>query len=92
MYPSITKELQSIHSARTYTDITLQELDIILVFRKFVLFYNNTTWENTKTDNFDVTMGLFDFAQFTDLVEIQILDTQGRYLNLKNLGIYRDDG
>ena len=44
------------------------------------------------TDNFDVTMGSFDFAPIADLVEINILDTLGRLLNLDNVGIYRDDG
>ena len=93
-YPSITKELllHSMHLARNYTDITQEELAIILACWKFVLFYNNTTWEKTTTDNFDVTMGSFDHAQIADLVGIYILDTLNRFLNLNNAGIYRDYG
>ena len=67
-------------------------MDIILACRKSVLFYNNTTWEKKPTDNFDVAIGSFDSAQNTDLVGIYILDTLGRFLNLSNIGIYRDDG
>ena len=63
-YPSIIKELllQRIRLARNYTDITQEELDIILSCRKSVLFYNNITWEKTTIDNFDFTIGSFDFA------------------------------
>ena len=43
------------------------------------------------TDNFDVTMESFDSAQIPDLVGIYILDTLGRFLNLSNMRIYRND-
>ena len=65
--------------------------DIILASRKSVLFYNNTTWEKTTTDKFDVTMGSFDSSKTVDLVGIYILDKLGRFLNLNNVGIYSDD-
>ena len=93
-YPSKMKELllQSINLARNYTDITEEELDIILAYRKSVLVYNNTTWEKKATDNFDITMGSSDFALIADLVGIYILDTLGRFLDLSNIRIYRDDG
>ena len=89
-YPSITKELLllSINLARNYTDITQEEL----ACRKSVLVYNTTTWEKKTTNNFDITMGSFDSAQIADLVGIYILDTLGRFLNLKNVRIYRDGG
>ena len=51
----------------------------------------NPTWEKT-TDDFDVTMGSFDCAQIADLEGIYIFDTLGRFLNLNNDAIYRDDG
>ena len=35
-------------------------------------------------------MGLFDFVQIADFVGIYILDTPGRFLNLNNVGIYKD--
>ena len=84
--------LQSINLAGNYTDITQEELDIILTCRKSVLFYNNTAWEKTTTNNFDVTMGSFDSTPIADIVGKYILDKLIRFLNLNNLGIYRDDG
>ena len=71
------------------TDIN--PFDIILACRKSVLFYNNTTWEKTTTNNFYVTLGSFDSAQIADIVGIYILDTLSRHLNLNNIGIYKDD-
>ena len=44
------------------------------------------------TNNFDVTIGSFDSVQIAELVEIYILDTLGRYINLNCIGIYRDVG
>ena len=82
---SITKELLllSINVARNYTDITKEELNIILACRKSELVYNNTTWQKKTTDNFDVTMGLFDSAQIANLVGIYILDTIGLFFRFK---------
>ena len=37
-------------------------------------------------------MGSFDSSQIADFRGIYILDTLGRFLNLNNVGIYRDDG
>ena len=37
-------------------------------------------------------MGSFDSVQIADLVGIYILDTLGRFLDLNNIRIYRDDG
>ena len=37
-------------------------------------------------------MESFDSTQITDFVGICILDTLGRFLNLNNVGTYRDDG
>ena len=73
-YPSITKKLplQSINLARDYTDITQEELDIILACGKSILVYNNITWEKKTTENFDVTTGSFDSAKIVDLEGIYI--------------------
>ena len=90
----MTKELllRSIKLTWNYTDITQEELDIILACGKYALFYNDITWEKTTTDNFNVTLGSFDSAQIADFVGIYILDTLGRFLNLNHVEIYRDDG
>ena len=37
-------------------------------------------------------MGSFDSSQNADLEGIRILDTPGRFLDLRNIGLYRDNG
>ena len=88
---SFTKNAYLINLSKNYTDITQEELDIISACRKSVLIYDDTTWEKMTTNNFDVTMGLFDSAQIADLVGIYILDTLERFLNLNCINIYRDE-
>ena len=36
-------------------------------------------------------MGAYDSAQVADLIEIYILDTLGRIVNLEQVGLFRDD-
>ena len=59
-YPLIMKDLllHSINLAKNYTEITQEELDITLTYRKCIL-NKDTTWVKMGTDNFDVTMGSF---------------------------------
>ena len=80
--------LQSIDLAKNQKDITQEELYIISARWKSVLINNDTTWEKTTTDNFDVTMGSFDCVQIADQVGIYILDTLGRFINSNSIGIY----
>ena len=58
-YPSITKELlvRSLNHAREYTDITEEEIEIILASRKSVLSDGGRSWVKNHVDNFDVPMG-----------------------------------
>ena len=50
---------------------------------------NKETKPNQKKtiDNFDVTMDSFDCADFAG---IYILETLGRFLEINNIGLYRD--
>ena len=84
-YPFITKELllQCINLPKNYIDITKEELNIILVCRKSVLVYNNTTWQKKKKDTFDVVIGSFDSIQIADIVGVYILDTLGFFYRFK---------
>ena len=93
-YPSITKELllRSLNHAREYTDITEEEIEIILASMKSVLSDSRRSWVKSHVDNFDVPMGAYDSAQVADLVGIYIRDTLGRIVNLKQVGLYGDDG
>ena len=63
-YPSIARELQvrSLNHAREYTDITEEEVEIILSRRKSVLSNNCRSWVKSQVDNFDVPMGAYDSA------------------------------
>ena len=93
-YPSITKELlvRSLNHAREYTEITEEEIEIILARRKTILSDNRRSWVKSHVDNFDVPMGAYNSAQVADLVGIYILDTLGRIVNSQQVGLYRDDG
>ena len=93
-YPSITKELlvRILNHARVYTDITEEEIEIILASRKSVLSDSHRSWVKSHVDNFDIPMGAYVSAQVADLVGIYILDTLGRIVNLEQVGLYRDDG
>ena len=93
-YPSIIKELlvRSFNHAREYTEVTEEEIEIILASRKTVLSDNRRSWVKSYVDNFDVSMGAYDSAQVADLVGIYILDTLGRIVNSQQVGLYRVDG
>ena len=75
--------LKSLNHAREYTDITEEEVEIILACRKSD---NHRTWVKSHVDNFDVPMGAYDSAHLADLVGIYILEMLGRIVNLKRWG------
>ena len=76
---------------REYTDITDEEIEIILACRKSVLSNNHRTLVKSHVDKFNVPIGAYDSAQVADLVGIYILDMLGRIVNLEQVGFYRDD-
>ena len=92
-YPSITWGLwlKSLNHAWEYTDITDEEIEIILAWRKSILSDNRRTWMKSHVDNFDVPMGTYGSAQVADLRGIYILDTLGRIVNFEKVGLSWDD-
>ena len=88
-YPSISKELlvRILNHAWGCTDITEEEIEIILASRITVLSDSRRSWVKSHVDNFDITMGAYDSAQVADLVGIYILDTLGRIVNLEQVGL-----
>ena len=90
VYLSITTELllKSLNYAREYTDITDEEVEIILACRKSVRSDNRITWVKSHVDNFNVPMGAFDSAQVADLVGIYILAKLGRIVDIEQVGLY----
>ena len=93
-YLSITRELllKRLNHAREYTDIMDEEVEIILACRKSILVDNHRTWVKSHMDNFDIPMAAYNSTQVADLVGIYILDTLGRIVDLKKVGLYWDDG
>ena len=53
---------------------------------------NKSTWIKNHMDNFDISMGTYNTAQIAELISIYILDTQGRIIDLKQVGLYWNDG
>ena len=95
-YPSITEVLldKAISFAKQHTNVTDNEIRTIKHARKSLLFNNGTEWVKKNTDNelFDVTMGSFDGAEICELVGLYLLHKLQPVLDLKNTGLYRDDG
>ena len=84
--------LKRLNNAREYTDITDEEIEIIVACRKSILFDNRRTWVKSHVNNFDIPIGAYDSAKVADLIGIYILDTLSRIVNLEQVGLYRDDG
>ena len=69
-YTSITGELllKILNHVWEYTDITDEEIVIILACRKSILADNRKTGAKSHVDNIDVFMSTFDSAQVDDLI------------------------
>ena len=73
--------------AREYTDISDEEIEIILAYRKSILTDSRRISVKSHVDNFDVPMGAYDSAQVDNLIEIYILDTLDSIVNLEQVGL-----
>ena len=94
-YPSISEEMldNALELAKQHVEITDLQIEIIKKCRTSVIFYNNQAWIKANTTNgFDTPMGAFDSAQVSDLVGIYILHFLSRSFQMRNIGLYRDDG
>ena len=95
-YPSISESLlrKSINFAKLYTDISDNDINIIMHARKSLLFDNGTAWikRDSNKDYFDVTMGSYDGAEICELVGLYILNTLAQKYGKDLIGLYRDDG
>ena len=81
--------MKSIKFAKTYTNISDDDIKIILQSRKSFLFFKGTPWNKSNNPGFDITMGSFDGAECCEIVGLYML-SQLQPLNL-NIGLYRDD-
>ena len=93
-YPSISEKLltKSIKFAKTVTNITNKEIEIIFHARKSLLFENGESWVKKGNNLFDVTMGAFDGAEVCELVGCFLLTKLSKNYDSQNIGLYRDDG
>ena len=78
------------------TDISNDQIEIILHSCKTILFFNDECLikKDSIQDLFDVPMGSYHGAEICDLVGLYILHnlTEDKTINNANCGLYRDDG
>ena len=95
-YPSITPKLlsEALTFAKEYTEITEEQIEIIMQARKTFLFCNSEPW--TKKDNtfgnFDVPQGAYDSCEICELCGLLLLEKTSAFVPKKNNILYRDDG
>ena len=94
-YPSIKESLlkKAINFAKQHTNVSEQDIKIIMHARKSLLFDKKTPWTKRDTKGtFDVTMGSYDGAEVCELVGAYILNTLATKYDKEQIGLYRDDG
>ena len=79
--------IDSVNYARKYVEITEEQYDTILAFRKTVLKNKRSTWVKSGSDNFDVPMGGYDSLQIADFVGLYILDILRRIVSPEQMGL-----
>ena len=93
-YPSISETLlkEALNFAKQHTQVTKNDLDVIMHARKSLLFNEDHVWIKKKGGLFDVTMGAYDGAEICELVGTYMLSLVTEKIDKKNIGLYRDDG
>ena len=77
--------------AKTFVNITDDELDILWHARRQLLTLNGRVWTKQRSD-FDVSQGSHDGAELSDMVGLYILHIINTQLPEEDVGLYRDDG
>ena len=69
-YPSISESLlsEAIKYSSQFTEITQEQVDIIMHCRKSLLYSNGKAWVKQHSKMFNVTMGTYDSAEICELV------------------------
>ena len=94
-YPSITRPIfeKALEFAKLSAKISIRDIEIITHCRKSILFRNQEQWTKISgTENFDVAQGSGDSAEVSDLVGLYLLHNLTKSINIKDIGLYRDDG
>ena len=74
-YLSISRKLfeEAVSFAKLYYDFTSDESEMIMHFRKTLLFWQDSTWVKKEGDeDFDIPIGCYDGAEICKLVRIYI--------------------
>jgi hypothetical protein len=83
----------AIDYAKKHLVISNEQLGIIMHARKTLLFHESTTWvKKSGEEDFDVPMGCYDGAEVCEIVGTFILNKLKNIIDIKDLGLYRDDG
>ena len=94
-YPSITESLlkKAITFAKKHTQVSKQDIKIVMHARKSLLFDKDTPWKKKDSNElFDVTMGSYDGAEICELVGLYTLSILTKRYGKEKIGLYRDDG
>lgn len=79
--------------AKSFTNITTENENIIMHARKLLLFVRDSFWiKKTSDTNFDVTMGSFDVAELSEFVGLFVLNKLENLYGMETSGFYRDGG
>ncbi len=84
-YPSIKEGtlLKALDFARKFTEISNDDVDIILLSCKTILLNGGATWAKKNCDGlFDIPMGSFHGAEVCELVGLFLLDKLQAILNV----------
>ena len=85
--------MNAIKFARQFTDITDEEIEIIVHSCKMILYFCDSVWvKKEKDDNFDIPMGSLHGAEACELVGLFLLNDMREIAKPTDYGLYRDDG
>ena len=91
-YPSISENLfiKAIQFARQITEITDEDMNLIIQARKTLLFNKGIPWVKKEgNEDFDVPMGCFDGAEVCELVGSYILQKLSQLFEHHSVGLYQ---
>jgi hypothetical protein len=93
-YPSISETLlkKAIAFAKEFTQISSDDIDVIMNSRQTFLFSAKEPWVKKDNPKFDVSMGGNDSAEICELVGLYILNGLEKFIPQPQGGLYRDDG
>ena len=85
--------LKASQFAKQITEITEEDINLIMQARKTLLFNEDVAWEKREgNEYFDIPMGYFDVAEVCKLVGSFILEQLSQFSKHHSVWLYRDDG